>query len=114
MTNSMKSKVIYFGNILSNYISLLFYNVLYFSAKNGIIHILSKINVKTGAELPCEYVWGERYLNRIEYLRRRSQGIKCTYQDVENEFLDDWNKRFQEARMEFEEYRKNNPIDGLL
>lgn len=94
-------------------IKYLYYNFRYFNARHGAMYIFAQIDLQTGATTPFDYTWGERYMNKVEYFRRRSIGIECTYEDVENEFLDDWNEKFQEAKKRFEEYRKQNPIDYL-
>jgi hypothetical protein len=107
----MKKKAINFFKKFLEIQTILFYNVIYFCALNGFIHLLAKINIATDTRMPLDYLWGERYLNRIEYLSRRSKGIKCTYEDVEDEFLDEWNKRFQEARLKFEKEREKYEND---
>ena len=77
----------------------------YFIAVGGIIHLFARFDLITGAELPCDYTWGQRYILRIEYLKRRSKGIDCTFDDVEKEYLDDWNRKFQEALKRLKEER---------
>jgi hypothetical protein len=77
----------------------------YSIAVNGIIHLLAKMNKLTGKETEFDYVWGERYCNWIEYLRRRSCGIKCTYEEVEFEFLKDFSDKVDEASRKFHEER---------
>jgi len=77
----------------------------YSIAVNGIIHLLAKMNKLTGKETEFDYVWGERYCYWIEYLRRRSIGIKCTYEEVEFEFLKDFSDKVDEASRKFHEER---------
>ena len=84
----------------------LFYFLLRYSiAVNGIIHLLAKGNILTGKETEFDYVWGERYCYWIEYLRRRSCGIKCTYEEVEFEFLKDFSDKIDEALKKFHKER---------
>lgn len=84
----------------------LFYFLLRYSiADNGIIHLLAKMNKVTGKETEFDYVWGERYCYWIEYLRRRSIGLKCTYEEVEFEFLKDFSDKVDEASRKFHEER---------
>ncbi len=98
-----------------NHLVIFYFRLRYTFAVCGVVHILAQINAETGAELPCDYTWGERYILWIEYLQRRGDGIKCTFEEVEFEYLKEWNDKFQEAKKRFEEYRKENPIgDALL
>ena len=85
-----------------------YYQFRYIIAYNGIIHLMAKGNILTGKENEFEYVWGERYCNWIEYLRRRSCGIKCTYEEVEFEFLKDFSDKVDEALKKFHEERNKN------
>lgn len=88
-----------------------FYRIRYLCATGSPIYALAYFSVETGANLPSDYVWGERYMNWVEYLRRRGNGIQCTYQDVENEFLDDWRKDFEDAKKRFWEEREKHGHD---
>lgn len=92
-------------------IKLIYYNIHYNFANCGVIHLVAQIDMEAGGRLFCDYDWSERYLVRIEYLKRRSNGIECTFDDVENEYLDNWNEKFQEAKRKFEEERKDNEND---
>ena len=94
-------------------IKLMYYNIRYIFAVGGVIHSFAQIDVatKSGGNLFFDYTWGERYLVRVEYLNRRSNGIECTFDDVEKEYLDDWKEKFQEAKRKFDEKRKNELND---
>lgn len=92
-------------------IKSIYYKLHYFIAVGGVIHVFAKMDLITGAELPCDYTWGERYILRIEWLKRRSEGIECTFDEVEKEFLDNWNRKFQEAKKRFEEERAKTNND---
>ena len=88
-------------------LELVYFQIRYTIAYCSVIHWMAQIDKVTGAELPCEYIWGERYCLWVEYLRRRSVGIKCNYQQVEFEYLKKWNDEFNEARKKFYEEREN-------
>jgi len=93
-------------------IARIYYGFVYNMASNGPIHYIAQIeeSVKTCCSA-FEYTWSEMYLNRIEYLRRRANGIECTYQDVEEEYLDACAERIREAIKEFEKSRKKFGTD---
>jgi len=84
------------------------YKFRYHTAHGSVVYALALINIESDTKLPLDYVWGERYMNWIEYLKRRGEGIKCTYQDVEDEYLENWRKRFEKAYKEFEDNRNNS------
>lgn len=88
-------------------IARLYYGFIYNIASTGPIHYIAHIeeSVKTACSA-FDYTWSERYLNRIEYLRRRANGIECTYQDVEEEYLDACARDLRQAITEFEKNRK--------
>jgi len=96
------------------FFELIYFKIRYANASLGIINLLAIIDKEAGGKLPCDYTWGERYMYWVEYLRRRSIGIKCTFEEVEFEYLKEWNDKFQEAKKRFEEYRKENPIEDAL
>jgi hypothetical protein len=92
---------------IKDFITQIHYLIRYNIASCGPLHYIAHIEeaVKTCCST-FEYTWSEMYLNRIEYLRRRSIGIKCTFDDVEEEYLDACAKDIREAIKEFEESRK--------
>lgn len=87
---------------------ILFYKLLYFVAKNSIIHIITQLEYETQAKMPFDYTWDERYLVRIEYLKRMSKGDYCSFSEVEKEHLDEWWRQFEESKKAFEETRNKN------
>ena len=91
-------------------IKSIYYKLHYFIAVGGVIHVFAKMDLVTGAELPCDYTWGERYILRIEWLKRRSEGIEGTFDELEREYLDNWNKKFKKAYHDMlkERDEKNN------
>jgi aromatic ring-opening dioxygenase LigB subunit len=89
---------------------LIFYKFRYTFANVGVIHCLAIIDKETGKETPFDFTWGEKYILWIEYLRRRSIGLKCTYNQVEFEYLKDFNDKVDEALKKFNQNRKENPI----
>jgi hypothetical protein len=82
-----------------------YYQFRYTFAYFSIIHVLAIIDEQARTELPFEYTWGERYLLWIEYLNRRSKGVKCTYKEVEFEYLKNFNDMVDEAIKKFHEER---------
>ena len=89
-------------------LKLIFYKLHYTIAVGGIIHAIAQINFSTEAKMPFDYTWSEKYLIRIEYLKRKSQGIECTFEDVEKEYLDEWHKNFEDAKKRFWEERSKH------
>jgi hypothetical protein len=90
---------------VASFLVIQYFLLRYSIAVNGIIHLLAKMNKLTGKETEFDYVWGERYCYWIEYLRRRSIGIKCTYEEVEFEFLKDFSDKVDEALKKFHKQR---------
>ena len=92
---------------LSMVIARIYYTFMYNMARNGLIHYIAHIaeSVKTCCSV-FDYTWSEQYLNRIEYFRRRVDGIECTFQDVEEEYLDACANRIRQAIKEFEKSRE--------
>lgn len=94
---------------LFRFLKRLFYKFRYYSSQGSIIYALAIIDIKSTTRLPLDYLWGERYLNWIEYLKRRGEGIDCTYEDVEDEYLENWHKKFKDAQKRFWEEREKHP-----
>lgn len=86
-----------------------FYLFRFNLARGNILYYLASI--ESLSKLPMDYTWGDRYMNWIEYLRLRSQGIKCSFSDVENEFFRYWSKKMDDAIILMEQERGKNPID---
>ena len=76
---------------------IVYFKLRYMIALGSVLNIFAEMDLVIGATLPCDYTWGERFKLKIEYFKRRSHGIDCTFDDVEKEYLDDWNKKFREA-----------------
>jgi hypothetical protein len=91
------------------YLKLAFHKVHYILAVGGIIHLFAQLDFLGTAKLPFDYTWGEIYLVRIEYLKRRSEGIECSFNDVEREHLEKWWKSFEDAKKRFWEERNKQP-----
>lgn len=81
-----------------------YYQFRYIFAYFSIIHLLAVMS-KDDVETPFEYTWGQRYVLWIEYLSRRSTGVKCTYREVEFEYLKNFNDMVDEAVNKFREER---------
>lgn len=94
-------------------LNFLYYTILLQLFNNPLIRAYVYICHESRTVMPVEYYWTERYYNRIEYWERRQRGIKCTYKDVENEYLEEWTNSIREAMKKHEEYlkefKKNNP-----
>lgn len=88
-------------------LSITFYRVLYIIAYNGIIHQIALIENRTKTTSPILYTWDEEYLNRIQYLRRKSRGEDITFCEVEEEYLKDWEDRLKYALEQLNVWRKN-------
>ena len=85
-----------------------YYSIRYFLAVSSPIHVIVQLEFATQTKMPFDYTWDEKYLYRIEWLKRRSNGIDCTFKEVEKEFLDGWWRQFEETKKKFEESRKKN------
>lgn len=83
--------------MFKNFLGYVFYNLLYIIERNGIIHAIAQIENATKTSLPIFYTWDEEYINRIEYLRRRSNGENITFRKVEEEYLNAWNNELQKS-----------------
>jgi len=87
-------------------LSITFYRVLYIIAFNGIIRQIALIENRTKTSSPILYTWDEEYLNRIQYLRRKSNGEDITFREVEEEYFKDWADRLEYALEQLNKWRK--------
>lgn len=61
------------------------------------LHLFAVIDRESSTALPGEYTWSERYILKIQYLKRRSEGEDVTFESVENEHLDKWAEKAKVA-----------------
>lgn len=80
-------------------ISRIWYHILYqFFGPGSIIYVINKIDHEAGGHLPSQYTSSERYFVWIDYIRRKSLGNKCTFEEVESEYFKKWQSDFEEAK----------------
>ena len=86
-----------------------YHQLHYLIALGGILHLFAQIDYACGAHMAFDYPWAERYLVRIEYLKRKANGEKCSFEQVEDEHLKKCYEEFQEAKRRFWEEREKHP-----
>ena len=83
-----------------------YYFLIIIVGHGSVFWYMFRLDHEAGGALPGHYTTAERYFNWCSYLNRRASGERCTYEEVEDEFMEEWRKNFQEAVNEFNRIRE--------
>lgn len=83
-------------------ISKIWYTILLtIFGKGTVIYTIFLFDKEADASLPGHYTTSERYMVWVDYLGRKSRGKKCTFEDVENEYIKKWQDEFEKVRKKY-------------